>query len=402
MKKSISFKILTNKIILTISLLIFSRIGVFIPIPGLDHAALYHNSSQNGLVNFLNVVSGGGFSTLGIFTLGIGPYINSSIMMQALTKILPNLKKLREEGGSSYKKINQIIRNLAILLAIIQSITITLWIRPYVFDWNIYFIMETTISLTTGSIIIMWVGELITDSGIGSGQSLLIFQNIVASIASTFYFSLLVDDRPKELALKPLGILFLSFVIMTFVTIYIQQARRKIGLISTRQLGKNITIDNYLPIKFNYLGVMPLVLSSGLINILDIQLNILLIREIQGIIFYYCLIICFSYVQLYLVLDPEEMANNLKKMGTTIPLIRSGEATIKYLKGILNQLTFLGANYLAGIACIPYVISRIAQVNDINGIRVTTLFILISVAIEIIKEFRAYNISQKYENIINN
>nr|UNJ16396.1 preprotein translocase subunit SecY [Boldiaceae sp.] len=398
MQQSINLKILTTKIIFTISLLIFSRIGVFIPIPGLDHTSLYNHTSQDGLINFLNVVSGGGFSTLGIFTLGIGPYINSSIMMQALTKTLPNLQKLREEGGSGYKKINQITRYLAIILAIVQSIAITIWIKPYVFDWNIYFIIETILSLTTGSTIIMWIGELITDNGIGNGQSLLIFQNIVASMANNLYSSLILNKSYNETSFKTFIVLLISFLLMSLVSIFIQEAKRKIVLVSTRQLGKEININSYLPLKFNYLGVMPLIIASTLMNFLNYQFsNIFTINKSLFLVLYYLFIILFSYIQSFIILDPEEISKNLKKMGTNIPRVRPGETTTEYLKITLNRLTFLGANYLCIIACIPSIISKFAHIRNVNGIGVTTLFILINVTVDTIKEIKTYKISQKYE-----
>nr|YP_009402740.1 preprotein translocase subunit SecY [Compsopogon caeruleus]ARX96093.1 preprotein translocase subunit SecY [Compsopogon caeruleus] len=398
MQQSINIKILTDKIVFTVFLLIFSRIGVFIPIPGLDHASLYYHASNNGLVNFLNIISGGNFSTLGIFTLGIGPYINSSIMVQSLTKILPSLQKLKEEGGNGYKRINQITRYLSIFLAILQSIGILIWIKPYVFDWNIGFILETIICLTTGSIIIMWLGEIITDKGIGNGQSLLIFQNIIASMSNNLYSSLVLNyTRTSFKTIIGLGA---SFVFMSLITIFIQESKRKIILVSTRQLGKEITINNYLPLKFNYLGVMPLIISSTIMNFLNYKiLYLFYYSKIISLFLYYILIILFSYVQSFIILDPQEISKNLNKMGTSIPLVRPGEATAEYLRSILNRLTFLGANYLCIIACIPSIISTLMNIPNVNGIGVTTLFILINVTIDTVKEIKTYKISQKYETI---
>nr|YP_010337398.1 preprotein translocase subunit SecY [Pulvinaster venetus]UNJ16983.1 preprotein translocase subunit SecY [Pulvinaster venetus] len=401
MEQSINLKILTNKIIFTVSLLIFSRIGFFIPIPGLDHDSLYYNVSRNGFVNFLNIISGGGFSTLGIFALGIGPYINASIMIQALSKTLPSLQKLREDGGNGYRKINQITRYLATGLAFMQSIGILIWIKPYVFDWNLYFIFETITCLITGSTIIMWIGELISEQGIGNGQSLLIFQNIIASIANNLLSTLFFNYNNSSF--KLVITLSVSFFLMSIITIFIQEAKRKVLLISTRQLGKEINISNYLPLKFNYLGVMPLILSSSIMNFLNYKfLYFFQYNKIFFLILYYLLIITFSYIQSFIILDPEEISKNLKKMGTNIPTVRPGEATTDYLKIILNRLTFLGANYLCIIASIPSIISIITKTPNVTGLGVTTLFILINVTADTVKEIKIYKISQKYETMNKN
>ena len=169
---------LNQKIIYTIITLIVARIGIFIPIPGVDHDTLYNSIGKNAFVNFLNIFSGGGLSTIGMFALGIVPYINASIITQLLTKIIPYLENLqKEEGEAGRRKITQITRYLTLLWAIIQSIAIALWIKPYVFNWHINFIFDCVITLTTGSMITMWLSELITEYGIGNGASLLIFQN---------------------------------------------------------------------------------------------------------------------------------------------------------------------------------------------------------------------------------
>ena len=179
---------LYKKIFITLIVLIVARLGIFIPIPGIDHDSFYSSVGQNNFINFLNIFSGGGFSTIGIFALGIVPYINSSIFIQLLTKTIPQLESLqKEEGESGRKKLTQITRYSTLLLAILQSITISLWLKPYVFNWNYQFIFDCTLTLSTGSLIIMWLSELITEYGIGNGPSLLIFQNIISSIPKSIH-----------------------------------------------------------------------------------------------------------------------------------------------------------------------------------------------------------------------
>ena len=179
---------LRNRIILTLFLLVLARLGIFIPVPGIDHDAFYASVEKNTLVNFLNIFSGGGFSTIGIFALGIVPYINSSIVMQLLTKIIPNLEKLqKEEGELGRQKITQITRYLALGWATLQSGAISIWVKPYVFNWNFAFVCESVLALTAGSMIIMWLSELITEKGIGKWSLFTHFSKHCIRTTKEFY-----------------------------------------------------------------------------------------------------------------------------------------------------------------------------------------------------------------------
>ena len=169
-----------SRILLTIALLVLSRFGTFVPIPGVDHDAFYQSIANNPMVSFLNIFSGGGFASIGIFALGIIPYINASILVQLGTNSIPSLEKLqKEEGESGRQKISQITRYLALGWSFIQSLGISFWVRPYVFNWNTQFVIEMTLALTTGAMLIMWLSEQITEKGIGNGPSILIFVNIL-------------------------------------------------------------------------------------------------------------------------------------------------------------------------------------------------------------------------------
>nr|QUE30003.1 SecY [Erythrocladia irregularis] len=400
METTESIKILKNKVAITIAFLFLARIGVFIPIPGLDHNNFYQSMKQNGTINFLNIFSGGGFSTLGIFTLGISPYINASIIMQSLIKISPKLKELQEEEGiKGRQQITQITRYLCLVGAIIQGVAISFWIKPYVFNWDINFIIQTSLALTTGSIIIMWIGECITEKGIGNGASLIICLNITAGLAKRLNLSLHFDQI--NFNILHLTIIVLTFSSMSAIIILLQSATRKIYLISIKQLGKGINKNSYLPLNFKYLGIMPLIFASALINVINIQFtrifhnNLIVYYSI-----YYVLIMTFSFFQSSIALDPKEISKNLKKMETTIPGIKPGKHTKKYLQNIINKFTFLGGNLLFCTATLPLFVSNTTNIPELRGLGVTTLFILVGVTIDTAKQINTYLFSDSYKKLM--
>lgn len=403
---------LNKKIIYTGLILIIARLGIFIPMPGIDHDTLYNSIGKNTFINFLNIFSGGGLSTIGIFALGIVPYINASIITQLLTKIIPELENLqKEEGESGRRKITQITRYLTLGWAVLQSIAISLWIKPYVFNWNFNFISDCAITLTTGSIIIMWLSEVITEYGIGNGASLLIFQNIISGIPTNIQNYTYLLNQSKII---PIFIISILFTFMLSITVFIQEGTKKIAIISAKQLNNtnNINSNSYIPLKINQGGVMPIVFASAAMTIPTYLFNFLnktqfaknsffsLINGPFYIFIYGILIIIFSYFYTSLVLNPDEMAKNLKKMGASITGIRPGNQTSKYLKKILNRLTFLGSIFLFFVALIPSIITQITEIKIFQGFGATSLLILVGVAIETAKQIQTYIISEKYNVMI--
>jgi preprotein translocase subunit SecY len=404
--------ILITKITLTILFLSMARLGIFIPIPGIDHDAFYNAISNNTLINFLNIFSGGGFSTIGIFALGIVPYINASLVIQILTKIIPQLETLqKDEGELGRQTVKQITRYLTLGWAIIQSVVISLWIKPYVFHWNIQFLTDIILSLTTGSMIVMWLSEIITERGIGNGASLLIFQNIVSGIPQQIKTS--ISTNNKEILLK-IFVLCLLFTLMLVITVLIQEGIRKIAIVSVRQLIKRSELNpqSYLPLKLNQGGVMPIVFASAsmtlpsylkeITNSASLQrIGNLFVNNISLYIFLYgLLIIAFSYFYSSLILNTNEISQNLKKMGASIPNIRPGEETSMFLTKIINRLTLLGSIFLFIIALVPSIISKITQINTFQGLGATSLLILVGVAIDTAKQIQTYIISEQYESLM--
>ena len=405
-----------SRVILTFLLIILSRFGTFIPVPGVDHDAFYQSISNNPIVSFLNIFSGGGFASIGVFALGIVPYINASILIQLGTTSIPSLEKLqKEEGEAGRQKISQITRYIALGWAIIQSVGVSFWVRPYVFNWDIQFVIEMTLALTTGSMLVMWISEQITEKGIGNGASMLIFVNIISGLPKLLQQS--SGNLKTESNLFELIALASIFLIMIIGIIFIQEGTRRIPIISARQLGKG-QIQNktsYLPLRLNQGGVMPIIFASAFLvlpayisqitnNSLILSVTNLLSPSSTNktiyLIFYFLLILFFSYFYASLILNPADVAKNLKKMESSIPGIRPGKATTDYLQKTLNRLTFLGALFLAFIALVPSLIESVTNISTFKGLGATSLLILVGVAIDTSKQVQTYLISKNYENIL--
>jgi preprotein translocase subunit SecY len=414
--RNIKKKGITERITLTLILIVLSRLGTFIPIPGVDHDAFYQSIATNPIVSFLNVFSGGGFASIGIFALGIVPYINASIVMQLATTSIPSLEKLqKEEGEAGRQKISQFTRYIALFWATIQGIGVSLWVRPYVFNWDATFVAQMTLALATGSMMIMWFSEQITEKGVGNGPSLLIFINIIAGLPK------LVQQKSSGLDSAPtiadLGILASIFFLIIIGIIFVQEGTRRIPIVSARQLGKGQSQNktSYLPLRLNQGGVMPIIFASAVL-VLPAYLqqvignetvkNLLLQLSPAGsnkyiyTVFYFTLILFFSYFYSSLVINPSDISQNLKKMESSVPGIRPGKATVSYLQKTLNRLTFLGALFLAFIAIIPTIIESITSVSTFKGLGATSLLILVGVAIDTAKQIQTYLISKNYENIM--
>jgi len=405
-----------SRVILTFLLIILSRFGTFIPVPGVDHDAFYQSISNNPIVSFLNIFSGGGFASIGVFALGIVPYINASILIQLGTTSIPNLEKLqKEEGETGRQKISQITRYIALVWAIIQSVGVSFWVRPYVFNWDIQFVIELTLALTTGSMLVMWISEQITEKGIGNGASMLIFVNIISGLPKLIQKSSgSIENKSNLFELFALALIFL---IMIIGIIFIQEGTRRIPIISARQLGKG-QIQNktsYLPLRLNQGGVMPIIFASAFLvlpaYVSQITTNpiILSIATLISpsstnksiyLLFYFLLILFFSYFYASLILNPSDVSKNLKKMESSIPGVRPGKATTDYLQKTLNRLTFLGALFLAFIALVPSLIESITNISTFKGLGATSLLILVGVAIDTSKQVQTYLISKNYENIL--
>ena len=417
MKISETIFLLQKKITKILGLLLLVRLGLYIPVPNIDLDIFSQGQNINPMFSFARTLTGSSF--LGIGALGILPYINSSIIIQLLTSVLPNLERLqKEEGELGRQKISRYTRYLTFAWAIILSTAIAFFlVKPVVFNWNLLLALKIIISLTTGSLLSMWFAELITEESLGNGSSMIIFINIIGSIPNSFNeFSQKITSTPylSTFVLFCQGLVIYLFIV--FIIILFQDAYKKISIISAKQLNLNYSEqslnsselkNSYIPIKLNQGGIMPLVFSSTITSFLYYPLQIFVNSEIgknisfmpvfmtaYSFVLNIVLVIFFSGFYSLLVLKPNDIAENLSKMAYNIPGIRQGNQTTQYLKQTVSRLAFMGGIFLAFLAFFPIVLGNIFQFNIFKN--VTSLLILIGVITDTTSQIRGYLISRNY------
>ena len=414
---------LRGRVITTLGLLLVVRLGIYIPMPGIDREAFKSFIDQGGqLIGFLDIFTGGGISTLGIFALGILPFINASIIIQLLTASLPQLEDLQKnEGEAGRRKIAQITRYVALGWGLVQSTVFALILRQYAVEGlgETEFVIQTSLALVTGSMIVMWISEIITEKGIGQGASLVIFLNIVATLPKALSSTLekaQTGDRGDVLGII---ILLIVFLITIVGIIFVQEGARRIPIVSAKsQMGGTALLpsrQSYLPLKLNAGGVMPIIFASALIflpiTIANFTQNPLLIKAASSLnpgsanpwpyaITFFALILGFAYFYASLTINPIDIASNLKKGGVAIPGVRPGGSTSNYLSGVQNRLTLLGGLFLGSVAIVPAAVERATNVQTFQGLGATSLLILVGVAIDTSKQVQTYVISQRYEGLV--
>jgi preprotein translocase subunit SecY len=402
--------ILLKRILLSLSILIFIRMGTFLPIPGVSPGEIQYFLGRNPIARtFVNAFSGNNTFVIGVFALNIFPYINASILMQVLISIVPALSKLQKEGSSEGKRaINRLTRLITFGWAFIQSITISFYLTRVVLDWNFILAVEIVIWLTTGSLIILWLSELITEYGLGNGPSLLIYINIISSLPNISK-KILLENNEKLNFGSWLIILLLFFVAISGI-ILLQESVRMIPLISSKELTKARSISqkiNYIPLRFNQAGVMPIILTTGVlvipnyINTLGFLpiISLPFVIQTSKILYwisYFVLIMIFSLFYSSIVLNPKDISEQLQKMAVAIPGIRPGIVTTFYLKEIMKRVTILGALLLALLATLPNIVEGVLGISSFNGLGTTSLLILVGVILDLLREIRSFNNSNRY------
>jgi preprotein translocase subunit SecY len=412
---------LRSRLLVTIGILILARLGIFLPVPGINREQFAQSVQNNSaLLGFLDIFSGGGLSTLGIFALGILPYINASIIIQLLTTAVPALENLQKnEGEAGRRQISQITRYVALGWAIIQSVFIAaIWVQPFALNPGPVFVAETAIALVAGSMFIMWASELITERGVGNGASLLIFVNIISSLPKSLGDTITLAQTGGREVVGRVVVLLLVFLVTIIGIVFVQEGTRRIPIISARrQVGRKLFQEqrSYLPLRINQGGVMPIIFASAVLilpaSLARFTQNEYVIAIANSIspggptpwiyaLAYLVLIVFFSYFYATLIVNPVDLAQNLKKMGSSIPGIRPGKATSEYVERVLNRLTFLGAIFLGIVAIIPTAVESAIRVPTFRGIGATSLLILVGVAIDTAKQIQTYVISQRYEGMV--
>lgn len=410
---------LRGRILVTIGLLLLVRVGVFLPIPGIDTASFRAAIQNNPVIGFLDLFSGGGLSALGIFALGILPYINASIIMQLMTAALPTLEDLQKnEGEAGRRKISQITRYVALGWAVLQSVGISIWINPFANNPGPLFQVQVVLALVAGSMFVMWLSELITERGIGNGASLLIFLGIVAVLPTSLGQTLELAQSGDQAIVGRVILLLIVFLAMIVGIVFVQEGTRRIPIVSARrQVGRKLYREktSYLPLRLNQGGVMPIIFASAVLvlpaSLSQFTNNPILVQIATALTpsgstpwlyaaFYLVLIVFFSYFYASLIMNPVDMSQNLKKMGASVPGIRPGRATSEYIERVLNRLTFLGAIFLGLVAIIPTIVESATRVPTFRGFGATSLLILVGVAIDTAKQVQTYVISQRYEGMV--
>ena len=416
---------LKRRLWFTLGALIIYRIGTYIPLPGIDPTVLadVFEAQRGGLMDMFNLFSGGALERMTIFALNIMPYISSAIIMQLMTAVSPRLEALKKEGESGRKKINQYTRYGTVLLATVQGYGIAVGLEgmsssggPAVVDPGIFFRATTVISLVGGTIFLMWLGEQITQRGVGNGISLIIFSGIVANLPVALVQTL---DQSRTGALSPVLVLFLmvmAVVVIAFIVFVERAQRRLVVQYPKRQMGNKMFggESSHLPLKLNTAGVIPPIFASSIL------LMPLTIAGFSGgsapgflgtitaylgpgqplyLVVYVGMIVFFAFFYTAIVFNPADTADNLKKYGGFIPGIRPGKNTTDYLDFVLTRLTVAGAAYLAIVCILPEILrAQNAAIPFYFG--GTSLLIVVSVTMDTVAQIHSHLLAHQYEGLI--
>ena len=405
--------ILLKRLLLSVGILLFIRMGTFLPIPGINHGHLAFYIQQHPITkNLVSTFSGNDTFVIGLFTLNIFPYINASIMVQLITGLIPSISKLQKEGGGEGRRaITRLTRLITFGWALIQSSSIAFYLKRALFDWSPILAFEIILWLATGAMIVLWLSELITEYGLGNGASLLIYTNIISSLPNLGK-KLISENTGNLTIVSGVGIGLLLFIAISGI-ITLQESARIVPLISSKQLGQSqpsvskVKSNNYIPLRFNQAGVMPIILTTALLVLPNYIINLGVFPLLTLPIFlksskiiywvsYFVLILIFSSFYSTIVLNPKDISQELQKMAVSIPGIRPGLATTFYLKQVMKRVTFFGAIILAILATLPNIIEGILNVSSFNGLGTTSLLILVGVVLDISREMKSIILSNIY------
>jgi len=402
-------------------MLVIFRLGSVIPVPGINIDYVKSIVSEAGLLSFFDLFSGGAFGNMTIFALSITPYITSSIIMQLLTIAIPSLEEMAKEGEEGRKKIAQYTRYATVILAIIQASAISIGLfRGALIETDAFSVITVVLTLTAGTAFLMWLGEQITEKGIGNGISLIIFAGIVSSIPDSIYRTFLLTRQGEISIISIIVFLILAIAIIAGV-VAIQEGTRKIPVqYAKRVVGRKMYggQSSHIPLKVNQSGVIPVIFAMSLLAFpqtiayffgQDSSFYVFITNwlspnstRIGGVVLYTLLyavlIIFFTYFYTAITFNPIEVASNMKKYGGFIPGIRPGKPTSDYLSKVLNRITLAGAVFLAIIALSPTLIMRVTGMNiNFGG---TALLIVVGVALETMKQVEAQMLMRHYQGFL--
>ena len=410
---------LKKRIWFTLGALVVFRLGTYIPIPGIDPEQFARNFQQQagGVLGLFNMFSGGAVERMAIFALNIMPYISASIIIQLLTSVIPSLETLKKEGESGRKVINQYTRYLTVVLALVQSwgIAVGLQSSSAAIDPGPFFLASTVITLTGGTLFLMWIGEQITSRGIGNGSSLIIFAGIVAHLPTAIIGALELSRTGALSSAVILGVGVAAIGLVYFI-VFMERAQRRLLInYPKRQVGNRMYEGqtSFLPLKLNTSGVIPPIFASSLL-LLPATVASFSANQGTGLLstvttylghgrplymaLYAALIIFFAFFYTAVVFNPQETADNLKKHGGFIPGIRPGERTAAFIDKVLTRITLIGALYLTFVCLVPEIIASYASAS--LGFGGTSLLIVVSVTMDTVAQIHGHLMAHQYEGLV--
>jgi len=413
---------LRKKIGMTFLLLIVYRVGFKIPLPGVDASKLREIAERLGgsglgaLFKLADLVSGGGFLSFTLFSLGIMPYISAAIIFQLLTKVVPKLEEISKEGASGRLKIEQYTKYATILICLVQGTMVVQHLAApqygLVANATIGFYFMAVLSLTTGAMFLIWLGKLIDDHGIGNGISIIIMAGIIARLPTSFA-DVVAQVRTGELHFTAMLILVVGFVLTVVGVVFIQQGQRRIPVQQAKHTrGRRVYGGqrHFMPLRVNMAGVIPIIFASSLLIFPRMITPLLgqgnpLDRLFQSgaylhVIFYVALTFFFCFFWNSLIFNPAEMANNMKEYGSFIPGIRPGKKTANYLEKIITRITLAGAAFLAFIAVFPEVLYSWAQLGFVFFLGGTSLLIVVGVALDVVQKVESHLLMRHYKGFM--
>ncbi len=430
---------LRRKLLFTLTIMALFRLGSFIPTPGISYTAVrtcisqVENSSQGGLAATLgmaNLFSGGALLQLSIFALGIMPYITASIIIQLLTVVIPRFETLKDEGQSGTAKLTQYTRYLTIGLAILQSTTLVAMARAnrvfgdgctadIVPREDIWSILLMVITLTAGTGLIMWLGELVTERGVGNGMSLLIFTSIAAQFPGSLWGIKQQNDASGH-GWDTLALVIVIGIVVMALVVFVEQSQRRVPVqYAKRMIGRRMYggTSTYIPIKVNMAGVIPVIFASSLLYLPSLLSGFqqdstagwvtFIRRYLQNgdhwlyMLLYTALIIFFTYFYVAITFNPDEVAENMKKYGGFIPGIRAGRPTAEYLAYVISRITLPGSLYLAIISLIPLIAFALIKANQSSfPFGGTSILIVVGVGLETVKQIESQLQQRHYEGFL--
>lgn len=411
---------LKSRIWFTLGALIVYRLGTYIPIPGIDTIELAKFAAQNtaGILGWVNGLAGGALGRMAIFALNIMPYISASIIIQLMTTVSPHLEALKKEGESGRKKMNQYTRYGTVVLAALQAYGIAVGLEGQgnlVSEPGMFFRASTVITLTGGTVFLMWLGEQITSRGIGNGISLIIFSGIVAGLPSGIAAMLELGRTGQMSTFLVLGIMVMALGVIAFIVLFERAQRRLLIQYPKRQVGQKVFQgdSSHLPLKLNTAGVIPPIFASSLLLLPITVANfsagqgpdwLISVTSLLGhgkplfLALYVMLIVFFAFFYTSIMFNPKETAENLKKYGGFVPGIRPGERTAEYIDYVLTRITVIGALYLSVVCLLPELLIGYSGVPFYFG--GTSLLIVVSVTMDTVAQLQGHLYAQQYEGLI--